>query len=452
MALPFFLAALWLVSGLLFPEWIASKWIWISTSIFLLAWLLWLRWQAKKLDRWLKADLQQSPPALRGFWRDLADRAYRAIRLRERQLIDSHQQLQNFLAAMQASPNGVTLLDREGRIEWCNETASLHLGIDARRDHLQHVVHLVRDPVFSRFFARAERKGEVLMEGRSSSISKPLKISVQLHPYGDGRQMLLTRDVTALNQAEQMRRDFVANVSHEIRTPLTVLIGFVETLQHLPLDEAQRTHYLTMMASQANRMQSLVSDLLTLSQLEGSPVSSESRELALQPLLEQLAVDGNSLSAVSSGDGIHPVHEITWTVEPGSMLIGSKSELLSAFSNLVSNAVRYTPAGGHISIRWSVNPDGFGVFAVQDSGPGIAAEHLPRLSERFYRVDRSRSRETGGTGLGLAIAKHVAFRHGGDLRIHSKEGQGSTFELWFPPARLCGERSASPGAPSEGQH
>jgi len=225
----------------------------------------------------------------------------------------------------------------------------------------------------------------------------------------------------------------VANVSHEIRTPLTVLAGFVETLQSLPLEPAQQQDYLALMSVQASRMQTLVNDLLTLSQLEGSPPPSASEQVALVPLMAQVEADARALSALQ-GENETPVHTLHFAPTPDWTLTGARSELHSAVTNLVSNAVRYTPAGGRIDVAWQVQGDEL-VLSVRDTGPGIAPEHLPRLSERFYRVDRSRSRESGGTGLGLAITKHVAQRHGGALRIESQLGVGSTFMLALPASR-----------------
>jgi two-component system phosphate regulon sensor histidine kinase PhoR len=278
----------------------------------------------------------------------------------------------------------------------------------------------------------------VIIEGRTNCLAQNIKLSVRLHAYGEGQLMLLSRDVTAVALADAMRRDFVANVSHEIRTPLTVLSGFVETLQTIPLGEEECQSYLHLMSVQAERMQSLVADLLTLSQLEGSLPPGKHDKTPLSELMAQVFSDARSLSSVLSGqegDERGPVHELVFEPSPPSVLLGVRSELLSAISNLVNNAVRYTPAGGRIQTKWSRHTD-WVTFSVTDTGPGIAPEHLPRLSERFYRVDRSRSRETGGTGLGLAIAKHVVQRHGGELRIESQVGVGSTFMLVFPASRL----------------
>ena len=251
--------------------------------------------------------------------------------------------------------------------------------------------------------------------------------------------MLLTRDITSLEQAEAMRRDFVANVSHEIRTPLTVLAGFVETLQDLPLDAEERARYLALMAQQSTRMETLVNDLLTLSRLEGSPAPTSSQWTRAKALLVHCEDEARGLSARLTPLG----HKLSFSLEADSELSGAPVELQSAMSNLVSNAVRYTPGGGEVVVTWRLLPDGRAEYAVKDSGPGIAAEHLPRLTERFYRVDRSRSRETGGTGLGLVIVKHIAQRHGAELRIESTVGQGSRFALLFPAARVREARMLS---------
>ncbi|WP_299514399.1 phosphate regulon sensor histidine kinase PhoR [uncultured Limnohabitans sp.] len=396
---------------------------------------LMLQWKLDRLENWLSAPVLRQDPPWQGVWREIAERVQRLVRQQERRATLRQQQLQDFLLAIQASPNGVILLDEEARIEWCNDTAASHLGLDAQRDHLQHIVHLVRDPVFARYFSQDNHASEAVIEGRGSSALNLQKLSVQLHAYGEGRLLLLTRDITALAQADAMRRDFVANVSHEIRTPLTVLSGFVETLQSIPLNEQETQHYLQLMSVQSDRIQSLVADLLTLSQLEGSQLPSTQDKVSLAALMLQVTTEAQAFSDWMANKGEGPVHQLEFAPVPDVCLTGSRSELLSAVSNLVSNAIRYTPLGGRIQINWSSAAEGL-VFAVHDTGPGIAAEHLPRLAERFYRVDRCRSRETGGTGLGLAITKHVMQRHGGELRIQSVVGVGSTFKLLFPASRV----------------
>lgn len=400
-----------------------------------LAWFLLDMSRGLRLLRWLRAGDMADVMVSAGWWGEVSDRTRRLVRDRDRSMRDSQHRLQDFLAALQASPNGVVLLDSEGRIEWFNQTAATHFGLEPQRDMLQHLGNLVRDPGFAGYFASRDYLRELVMPGRASTPSRPVSLSVHLHPYGEGRLLLLSRDVTALEQAEAMRRDFVANVSHEIRTPLTVLGGFVETLQTLRLTEAERERYLTLMAQQAERMQTLVSDLLTLSRLEGSPPPGVSECSAVAALMRQLEQEAQALSAVLNPSAEH-LHRLVFDAEFTGDIAGSPHELLSAMSNLVGNAIRYTPVGGEILVRTLCLPDGRAEFSVRDTGPGIAPEHIPRLTERFYRVDRSRSRDTGGTGLGLAIVKHVAQRHGAELRIESAPGKGASFTIVFPASRV----------------
>ena len=443
MALRLFLVALaHLALGLLGGWWLG--WPGALAGVVLAAALTWGidAWRARRFLIWISKTNASTVPALRGAWGEAAYRTARALRAEQQQAQLSSQRLNDFLAAIQASPNGVLLLDPNGRIEWCNDIAADHFGIDPQRDLLQHVGNLVREPAFSAYYASKNHEREVKLIGRHNTPAHPVKLSVQLHPYGNGHQLMLSRDITALAQADAMRRDFVANVSHEIRTPLTVLAGFVETLQSLPLSEEERAKYLDMMATQSDRMQTLVNDLLTLSRLEGSPLPGAGEAIDLRALMTQCEAEARGLSNL-----MHPADERPQTLRFGAApmfdLTGSANELRSAVSNLINNAVRYTPGGGLIEVQWQRLPDGGARLVVTDSGPGIAPQHLPRLGERFYRVDRSRSRESGGTGLGLAITKHVAQRHGGELQIRSELGHGWTFALEFPPQRV---RAASTAA------
>ena len=256
-------------------------------------------WKGQKITEWLRHNNVQEPPQMGGIWGDLIDRMRRILNEERKQTQNEAQKLQDFLLAIQASPNGVVLLDPEGRIEWCNQTAAQHLGMDAKRDLMQHVVHLVRDPVFKKYFTSETHEGEAVIDGRSVSLQKAVKLSVQLHNYGENRQLLLTRDVTTVAQAEAMRRDFVANVSHEIRTPLTVMSGFIETLQSLNLNKDERDQYLNLMSAQASRMQDLVNDLLILSQLEGSNLPSINEPISLQGLMAGIESEARGLSATN---------------------------------------------------------------------------------------------------------------------------------------------------------
>jgi two-component system, OmpR family, phosphate regulon sensor histidine kinase PhoR len=406
-----------------------------------LVWLAADSLRGAALLKWLRSGPSAAKPSVGGLWGDAAERVDRALRARDLKTVDAERRLQDFLGAIQRSPNGVVLLDPQGRIEWCNQTAAAQFGLDPKRDLMQHVTNLVRDPSFTAYYNGGNGGRDIVIPGPGSLPSRPVKLSLYLHGYGEGRKLLLSRDVTALEQAEVMRRDFIANVSHEIRTPLTVLMGFVETLQNLPLDAQERARYLDLMAQQAQRMQTLVGDLLTLSRLEGRPLPGVGEWIPAATLMAQCEQDARALAGV-----LDKPQQMRFGAPPPLEIAGAPSELLSAMSNLVSNAVRYTPAGGSIDVQWRALPDGRGEYSVRDTGPGIAPEHLPRLTERFYRVDRSRSRETGGTGLGLAIVKHVVQRHGAELRVESTPGSGSIFTIVFPASRL---RAAAPvSAPS----
>ena len=400
------------------------------------AWILVDAWRGYRVRSWLRHGDLAMAPQMSGWWGVVLDRARKLLRDRERSIDTGEQRLKDFLSAIQASPNGVVMLDANSQIEWCNQTAAAHLGIHPERDVMQRVGNLLRDPVFSAYMAVEQPVEPVVMAGYRHRLERPVRISVQRHRYGDGKQLLLTRDVTTLEQAEAMRRDFVANVSHEIRTPLTVMSGFVETLQTLNLSTEEQKRYLGLMAIQAVRMQGLVEDLLTLSRLEGSPIPNFSNTFALADLMHACESEARGLSdSLSHGEEPQIIRFDISPLIAEAVLFGEVRELQSAVSNLVSNAVRYTPAGGSIHVAADEGIDGSLLISVSDTGVGIAAEHLPRLTERFYRVDRSRSRESGGTGLGLAIVKHVMQRHGGSLTITSEVGQGSCFKLIFPTSR-----------------
>jgi two-component system phosphate regulon sensor histidine kinase PhoR len=297
--------------------------------------------------------------------------------------------------------------------------------LDAQRDLRQRITNLVRAPAFVKALHEAAADSDPVV-----ALSLPRgggTVLVTVRGFGEGQRLLITQDITERERNESMRRDFVANVSHEIRTPLTVLSGFIETMATLPLSEVERKRVLVLMEQQSRRMQALVGDLLALARLEGSPRPPMDQWFSLDKIGQAIEAEARGLSA-----GRH-VFSFDWG--QGVSLAGSESELQSAVANLVNNAVRYTPGeGGHISVNCEVRDGGLCV-RVRDSGPGIAPEHIRRLTERFYRVDGSRSRETGGTGLGLSIVKHVVQRHGGELQISSELGKGSCFTLQLPPSR-----------------
>jgi len=387
--------------------------------------------RASRLLGWLRGNQQDNAPRDTGLWGELGYRVERAMRDRDRALARGRLELDQFLSAIEASPNGVLMLDSHEQIVWCNRVAADHFSLDPKRDLQQRITNLVRAPAFVAYL-QAGRYGEPLVLGNGRG---PGTLSIIVREYGEGMRLVLSLDITERVRNEAMRRDFVANVSHEIRTPLTVLSGFIETMHTLPLTAVERERVLVLMTQQTARMQTLVADLLTLAQLEGSPRPAPDRWVSLDGLLLRIAADAEALSA-----GRHQLHLQPVT---GVEVAGIESELLSAIANLVTNAVRYTPDGGEVEVCWRVLEGGSGELTVVDTGLGIAREHIPRLTERFYRVDGSRSRETGGTGLGLSIVKHVMQRHGGELMIQSDVGKGSRFRLVFPAARV---RQASDSA------
>jgi two-component system phosphate regulon sensor histidine kinase PhoR len=384
-----------------------------------------------RLIDWLHGPQSSDAPRDAGFWGEIGYRVERSLRACERERVRERARLQQFLEAIEASPNGVLMLDPQDRIDWCNSVAASHFGLDPQRDRLQRITNLVRSPAFVAYLQAGNFQEPVqFSDPRGMGM-----LSVLVREYGEGMRLVLSKDITERERADAMRRDFVANVSHEIRTPLTVVAGFVETMASLPLTETERKRVLVLMEQQTSRMQTLVSDLLTLAQLEGSPRPASDRWMPVSKLLRQVETDARTLSRGR--------HSITLSTETGTEIAGAEVEVLSAMGNLVGNAVRYTPDGGTIDIGWRRLGDGCGEFSVRDTGLGIEPEHIPRLTERFYRVDGSRSRDTGGTGLGLSIVKHVVQRHGGELTIESEPGKGSRFRAVFPAARV---RYVEPGS------
>ena len=382
--------------------------------------------QFARLQRWLKTPAERELPEAGGAWGEVFIGLHR-LRREERQARGRIEaELEVFSQAAEVSPDGLVILDAEGCISWCNRMAEQHLGLSAARDVGLPLANLVRIPRFAEFLAHSALGEELrFRDGRERALS------LEVVRFGADRKLLISFDVTQIERAETVRRDFVANVSHELRTPLTVICGFLEHMVDDATPEAKPQ--LAMMDEQARRMLHLVEDLLTLSKLEDDTQTPAEELFDVRELIYDVAADARGLSAGR--------HSITCEVQP-AYLKGSREELRSAFANLASNAVRYTPEGGRILLSWTVR-EGKGVFSVEDSGIGIPEEHIPRLTERFYRVDRGRSRESGGTGLGLAIVKHVLMRHQAGLEIRSTPGAGSTFSVAFPAWRTTLPGSAA---------
>ncbi len=394
------------------------------TAVGLLAILGWHLWQLHLLAQWAAGPIDRPVPEGRGTWAHAYAALYRRVRQRSARQRDLRLALDRFVRGAEALPEGVVVLDAHDRIQWANPRAEAHLGIDLRQDLGAPIANLVRQPAFVLYMASGDFHEPVVFPSMREGTST---LSVQVVPFGVEEKLLMSRDVTRLEAVARVRRDFIANVSHELKTPLTVLTGFLETFADVALDSKRRQRYLALMQEQARNMQRLIDDLLTLSALESEQNIAAEAEFAIVPLLLELSSDAKALSAGKQA--------ITLTIGDAATILGSRDELASAFGNLVSNAVRYTPEGGRIALDWRLTERG-GEFSVTDTGIGIAAEHIPRLTERFYRVDRGRSRGTGGTGLGLAIVKHVLIRHQAELDIESEPGQGSKFTVLLPSRRV----------------
>ena len=422
-----FLVCLALIAAFIALEFWGAQWA-IPLGILIIAIpLIYSYINLARLKKFILNDTLEKMPLPSGYWEEVFFRLQRLIKSQKQKLLNIERQHHHFIEAFQASPNGIVMLDENDQIEWCNSIAERFFGLTYKRDVMQRINFLIRRPEFIQYFTKRNFDEPLLMErmGPSGSIS----LMLQAFPFGQRRHLLLVQNVTDLQKADAMRRDFVANVSHEMRTPITVLMGFLETVQSLDLKKDQQDQYFEMMMAQALRMKSLVEDLLTLANLESNSLPAISKPVHIQTLMALLRNDAEALSLGR--------HSFTFNIESEQDLLGDEREILSAFSNLVSNAIRYTPDVGAIDIKWAVNTEGQGEFSVTDTGPGIAPEHLSRLTERFYRVDRSRSRDTGGTGLGLAIVKHIASRHQAQLLIESTPGRGSIFKLRFPKERIA---------------
>jgi two-component system phosphate regulon sensor histidine kinase PhoR len=379
-----------------------------------------------RLARWLESDIDAEVPGASGAWGEVFDRLYLRQKANREELAELRAMAARFEQAANAMPDAVVILGEEQEIEWINPRAERLLGIHESTDIGQPITNLVRHPGFRALLEKPYSDEE--FEMRSPTVMSRY-LAVRRVPYGSSQELLIARDVTQLHRLEVMRSQFVANVSHELRSPITVLSGYLETLKDAQESDPAILHKaIDTMYSQAKRMERLVTDLLALSQLETQVSLPGKTEVNVKSLLESLV----EAAKILSGEGHH---DIQLEVDEGLNLYGSQTELHSLFANLINNAVRYTPAGGLIKVSWK--PEGKGaLFAVTDTGPGIAPQHIPRLTERFYRVDVDRSRETGGTGLGLAIVKHVLDRHDGRLNIVSELGNGSTFECRFPAGRV----------------
>ena len=433
------LASIMLVALVL---WAASGWVAALGFLAGIQAYVMLRrlWQEYRLSRWLENPDEVDPPDAGGSWGDIFYRLQKLQRRQRASRSELSSALEQFEHAAMAVPDGMVILNDNEQIDWCNPASRKYMGLDSDRDRGQFIRYLMRQADFLDFLDAADYARRLVCK---SPINREVTLSLQLVPFGEGKKLLVARDITDLERVDAMRRDFIANVSHELRTPLTVVGGFVETLADAPeLPPGESRRYFDLMLDHTRRMQHLLDDLLTLSRLESTDHTLKDESVNVAELAHALKTEAESLS--------HGRHRLSLQLDSSAWLKGSLQEIRSALGNLVSNAVRYTPDGGEITLAWRER-NGEGVFSVTDTGEGIAAEHIPRLTERFYRVDRSRSRETGGTGLGLAIVKHVLTRHDARLDVQSIPGKGSTFSAIFPAQRLLAAPPSASVIPFPGQ-
>jgi len=432
------LIAAWLAAALLLG-WVSGHvllWVWLATAAYLIFHL----YKLQRLEHWLSTGAGQPPRGGQGVWGEVYYQLYRLRQHHRRRKRALTQYLQRFRELTAAMPDATVVLRMGGgEIEWFNDAAARLLGLRAPQDIGQRIMNLVRHPVFTQSFY-AQRFGDPIEF--PSPVSEAMMLSVSIVPYGKEQLLLVARDNTRLHKLEQVRRDFVANVSHELRTPLTVISGFLETLADDPEPRPQdRQHALRLMSQQTARMQHIVDELLLLARLETDQGQARREQVEVPAMVRALYDEARTLSGGQ--------HDIRYEAEQDLHVRGNPEELRSAFTNVVSNAVRYTPAGGKIAIRWYADDAG-AHFQVQDTGVGVAEHDIPRLTERFYRVDAARSRQSGGTGLGLAIVKHVLERHDAVLKITSKLGEGSTFSCDFPVSAIVRANHVSSSQRSSG--
>ena len=393
----------------------------------LMAYLLWTLGQARHLYQWLaNPSATGEPPKSIGLWGDIFDNLHK---LHQGHLL-TQDRLRARINRVQESTNamrdGVIMTDARGAMEWWNGSAEYLLGFRRSTDQGQYIHNLIRTPTFKAYFDARDYREPLEIH----SPARPhIHLQIQISLFGDDDRLIVAKDVTRLYQLEQMRRDFVGNVSHEMRTPLTVISGYLETLvDHGDELPPKWRRAINTMAAQSSRMEALITDLILLSKIETGEHTGDDALTDVEHLINQICHDARALSGERN-------HRILVEVTDHRLLRGDESQLRSAFSNLIFNAVKYTPANGNIEVSWSTNRDG-AHLRVKDTGIGIDPVHIPRLTERFYRADPSRHKDTGGTGLGLAIVKHVLINHDGNLEIRSKVGEGSEFICHFPRERL----------------
>jgi two-component system phosphate regulon sensor histidine kinase PhoR len=419
---------LWLIAGLVLAGLligvIAGDLAFGLLSV-LAIYLSWHLYNLYRLVRWLRESKKFAPPEAIGIWDDVFEHIFRLQQRNRKRKRNLRRLLKRFHKMTQALPDAtVELRSDSDEIEWWNNAAARYLGFQYPRDSGQRISNLLRHPEFVEYLHRGDYQHAIEIP---SPVDEDITLRVRVIPYSGNRRLVVARDMTRIQRLERTRRDFVANVSHELRSPLTVVAGYLETLLDSQGFGEDYADQLRSMQVQTNRMSRIVDDLMLLSRLESEAPQTDAEPVMVSRLIDAIVNQARELSGDKS-------HVIEVDIDRDLCIRGREPELYSAFSNLVFNAVRYTPAGGTIIVGWR-SSDGVPVFSVRDSGVGIEPRHIPRLTERFYRVDTGRSRATGGTGLGLAIVKHVLLRHDAQLQVESEPGEGSVFSCHFPAAR-----------------
>ncbi len=420
----------WLLAGVL----VGALYGRVMTGVLLVLviYLGWHLYNLNRLVRWLRESKSFKPPEASGIWDEAFEHIYRLQQRNQKRKRNLSHMLKRLHKMTGALPDAtVELRPDSEEIEWWNTAAASYLGFEFPRDSGQRISNLIRHPAFLDYLHSDDYEGGVEIP---SPVNEGQTLRIRLVRYAGNRRLLVARDMTHIQKLERMRQDFVANVSHELRTPLTVISGYLETMIDDEPDE-RFVAPLQRMQEQSERMSRLVEDLMLLARLESDEPDDATHVVNIPGLVAQVVSQAKTLSGIEG-------HRFEVNIDSTLCLLGVESELFSAFSNLVFNAVRYTPAGGSIHVDWA-REDETGLFSVTDSGPGIEAQHIPRLTERFYRVDAGRSRARGGTGLGLAIVKHVLLRHQGRLEIDSEPGRGSRFACRFPASQLRSCKSAN---------
>jgi len=389
--------------------------------VYLLSHVYWIY----RLNKWLKSPNLSTIPNGSGIWEEIFATLYREYRKQKRSKSELTTTLGRFMTAAEAIPDGIIALNQNNEIEWCNKPSEKMLDIHLAKDINQPINYLLRETSFTEYLNDNKYEGTLkLISWRNTGRS----FEILLVPFGVSQKLLICRDITQIEKNDSIKRDFIANVSHELKTPLTVIVGFLETLSDMKNEFNTKTRpYLQMMLEQSDRMKKLVEDLLQLSSIESNAAPAEKKEIDMAELFKKLKKDSDLVSG--------KLHKINMSINRNITLLGYEKEIYSAFLNLVSNAIRYTKEGGSIHVIWDIK-DQKPFFEVQDSGIGIDEKLIPRLTERFFRIDADRSRNSGGTGLGLSIVKHVCIRHQAQIEITSQIGKGSHFKITFPQERF----------------